>query len=379
MYSGLAAKLNGTMSLLSNRYIVQLDGIRCLAVSLVLLGHLSPLTLPVGELGVNLFFVLSGFLISRILMQSAEQSKGKPRGFATYLRKFFIRRTLRIFPIYYLCIAVLYVVGEESVRDYWPWLVTYTTNLYIAVTSSYMGSAGHLWSLAVEEQVYLFFPFLLFFVARKRLLSVFGVMGAVSIVLRAYFYFSGKAWIVPYVTVLTCLDCFSLGGLMAFLQLYRKEVSNKLFSKSTLVIVSLSAWLLVYCWSHYGIEEKYNLVKIVLDRLSGAVFGFFLIGRAVVGYSGFMGGLFGNPVSVYLGRISYGIYLYHGFVISQFHKSDTHIAVRAMKKVYRTFPVFEGSGLFFAAVVVVSTVAIASISWFLIERPINRLKDRVAG
>lgn len=241
-----------------------------------------------------------------------------------------------------------------------------------------MGSAGHLWSLAVEEQVYLFFPFLLFFVPRERLLLIFGVLGSLSLILRLYFYLSGKSWIVSYVTMFTCLDSFSLGGLMAMLQLYRKENFTKLFEKSSWVVGSLLVWLLVYCWSHYGIEEKYNVVKIVLDRFSGSVFCFFLIGRAVVGYTGVMAVFFGNPLSVYLGKISYGIYLYHNFVISQFHKPDTHIVVRAMKKIYRNIPVLEDSSFFFAFVVIVATVTVASVSWFLVERPINNLKDRYA-
>lgn len=366
------------MGATTTSYIKQLDGIRFLAVSLVLIAHLSPLTLPLGELGVNMFFVLSGFLISRILLQGTEKWKGKPKGFQNYLRKFLIRRTLRIFPIYYLSLVILYILGENSVREFWPWLATYTTNIYIAVNESYMGSAGHLWSLAVEEQVYLFFPFLLFFVPKKRLLVVFGVLGSLSVILRLYFYLSGTSWIVSYVTVFTCLDSFALGGVMALLQLYRKQTFTFLFQKSGLVVASLLVWLLVYCWSHYGIEEKYNVVKIVLDRLSGSVFCFFLIGRAVVGYTGFMAGFFSNPVSVYLGKISYGIYLYHNFVISQFHREDTYLVVRAMKKLYRIFPVLEESSLFFAAVVVIVTVSIASVSWFLIERPINELKDRYA-
>ncbi len=364
-------------------HIIQLDGIRFIAVALVLLAHLTDTSYPLGELGVTMFFVLSGFLISRILMQSREKLKNEPSGFGKYLRKFLIRRTIRIFPVYYLSILILYIVGEPSVRQFLPWLLIYGTNIYMALHETWMGSVDHLWSLAVEEQVYLFFPFLIFFVPKKNLVSVLVVMGILAVLLRLFFYLSGKNWMVSYVSMPACLDSFAFGGIMAWLQLYRKETFEKLFSKQWSALLGLLAWLSVYYWSHY-IElnyvpaNKYNMVKILLDRFIASAFCFFLIGNAVIGYTGVMAGFLENRVSVYLGKISYGIYLYHNFVFNSYHSGPNHPVVRFFNKMYRLFPGLHEFPPFHFVVVCMFTVIVAAISWHFFEKPINTLKDRYA-
>ena len=148
-----------------NSYVKSLDGLRFLAVSLVLLDHWSnyKLGFPASNLGVSLFFVLSGYLITGILLKSKDKDQANNFGHAKSLKLFYIRRTLRIFPLYYFILAVLYLTNEPAVRANIFWLATYMTNNYIAYTQQWMGSFDHLWSLAVEEQFYLFFPFVIFF------------------------------------------------------------------------------------------------------------------------------------------------------------------------------------------------------------------------
>ena len=373
------------MHVTSKGHIIQLDGIRFIAVALVLLAHLTNTPLPIGELGVTMFFVLSGFLISRILMQSRDKLKDQPDGFKKYLRKFLIRRTIRIFPVYYLCIFILYLLGVPSVHEFLAWLVLYGTNIYMASHEAWMGSVDHLWSLAVEEQVYIFFPFLIFFVPRKNLLPVLGIMGVLSVLLRLYFYLSGRSWIVSYVSMPACLDSFAFGGLMAWLQLYKIETFTRIFSKKWLVILGVLAWLGVYYWSRYIWlhdlpANKYNVVKIVFDRLIASAFCFFLIGSAVIGYTGLMAGFLENRVSVYLGKISYGIYLYHNFVFNHYHSysAPNHPVVRFFNKVYRHFPELKDFPPFQIVAVCAFTVMVAAISWHFFEKPINALKDKYA-
>ncbi len=373
------------MHVTAKGHIIQLDGIRFIAVGLVLLAHLTDTTLPIGELGVTMFFVLSGFLITRILMLSRDKLKDQPDGFKKYIRKFLIRRTIRIFPVYYLCILILYIIGVPSVRDHLGWLVLYGTNIYMAINEGWMGSVDHLWSLAVEEQVYLIFPFLIFFVPRKHLLTTLGVMGVFSVLLRLYFYLTGKSWIVSYVSMPACLDSFALGGLMAWLQLNKPKTFTAVFSQKWLVVASMALWYLVYYWSvQLGLQfdpvNKYNVVKIVGDRLAASVFSFFLIGSAAVGYHGLMAIFLENPVSVYLGKISYGIYLYHNFVFNHYHSYTVpnHPVVRFFNKVYRHFPDLQNYPSFQILVVIALTILVASISWHFFEKPINDLKDKYA-
>jgi peptidoglycan/LPS O-acetylase OafA/YrhL len=365
-------------------HIIQLDGVRFIAVGLVLVDHLFVAinNIPFGALGVTIFFVLSGFLISRILLKSKEKTQGTPGGFKKYLRKFLIRRTIRIFPVYYLIIALLFLFNVPPVREKLPWLALYGTNIYMSIHKTWLGSVDHLWSLAVEEQVYLFFPFLIFFVPRKWLIPVLAVMGLFSFGLRLYLFqsnpdFGPADWIVTYVSTPTCLDSFALGGLMAWLQLYKTDVFVRMFSKSWPVVCALLLWVLLQFWAK-SFDKPHNIAFVVLDRTVSSIFGFFLIGRAVMGFKGWMAVFLENSISVYLGKISYGLYLYHNFVYNHFHSGPMHPTVRLFRKIYQYVPDLRGSVAFEALIVAALTILVASVSWHFFEKPINALKDKYA-
>src|SRR5262249_49808445 len=125
-----------------------------------------------GMLGVDLFFVLSGFLITGLLLDA----KGRPH----YFRNFYARRTLRIFPLYYLVLAALFLVlphlatlpmNLETAREHQGWLWAYVANFYIAAQSSWaaLSYVSHFWSLAIEEHFYLIWPALVFLTTRETL------------------------------------------------------------------------------------------------------------------------------------------------------------------------------------------------------------------
>ncbi len=137
------------------KHFKQLDGLRFVAVFLVLIIHFATIIgmhFSAGYYGVELFFVISGFLITTILLKTEE-----PFGIA--YKKFIGRRTLRIFPIYYLTIFILFIIGNKYVHEYLIYCLTYTYNyIYFKVP---VNSISHFWSLGVEEQFYLFWPFLI--------------------------------------------------------------------------------------------------------------------------------------------------------------------------------------------------------------------------
>jgi peptidoglycan/LPS O-acetylase OafA/YrhL len=107
-----------------------------------------------GGLGVRLFFVLSGFLITGILIKCREMADAETRTSRFYIRQFYIRRILRIFPIYYLTIFLAFVFDVPGTREVWGWLATYTSNVYITLNNTWIARMGHFWSLAVEEHFY---------------------------------------------------------------------------------------------------------------------------------------------------------------------------------------------------------------------------------
>jgi len=369
-------------------HLLQLDGVRFIAVALVLFDHwmAGRVELPLGALGVTIFFVLSGFLITRILLSSKDKLSHQPgRGFSRYMKVFYIRRTLRIFPVYYLTLFVLYLVNEPPVRRTFAWLALYATNLYMAYFSTWMGTVDHLWSLAVEEQVYLFFPLLLFVVPRRwvPLTAALMIIGAVC--LRYVIFRARMPWFIGYVTMPACLDSFGLGAIMAFWWLYQRERFNQVFRSSGWVWASIGLFIIVLVATKLlpaipdprGWTGHHNIMSDVWERLAASLVGFFLIGRAVMGFTNpIMKWLLENPVSQYLGRISYGLYLFHNFVFNVYHTQPTHFSLRAWRRLTDIAPVLDSTYVFQFSFFFLLTVALATVSWYLIEKPINNLKDR---
>ncbi|WP_420149576.1 acyltransferase family protein [Spirosoma sp.] len=367
-------------------HLLQLDGIRFIAVGLVLFDHwtVTHIELPIGALGalgVTIFFVLSGFLITRILLSSKDKLSHLPNGgLSKYLKTFYIRRTIRIFPVYYLTLFVLALVNEPPVRQKFAWLALYGTNIYIALYHTWMGTVDHLWSLAVEEQVYLFMPLLLFFVPRRYVPLTALCMIVGSVALRYVLYRARLPWFIGYVSTPTCLDAFGLGALMAYGWLYQRDRFVQVFKSSLWVWLSLASFVLVCLVNNWIAVDSprgyHNVMSDVWERLAASLFGFFLIGRSVIGFEGIMKWVLENPVSQYLGRISYGLYLYHNFVYNVYHTQPTHFTIRAWRRITDILPFLNSSYFFPFCFYLTLTILLATISWYLIEKPINSLKDR---
>jgi peptidoglycan/LPS O-acetylase OafA/YrhL len=381
--------LSSTTSRPALNHLLQLDGVRFIAVGLVLCDHWLAgrveLQLELGALGVTIFFVLSGFLITRILLSSKDKLSNQPGGgLGKYLKIFYIRRTVRIFPVYYLTLFVLYALNEPPVRKAIGWLALYATNIYIVYNMTWLGTVDHLWSLAVEEQFYLFFPLLLFFVPRRWVLTTAMIMIVGAVTLRYAVDQARLPWFVNYVSTPTCLDSFGLGAIMAYWWLYQREQFERVFQSNIGLIVSILAlWLVVYLVdvlpdapSIVPVYGHHNVMSNVWERLAGSLVGFFLIGRAVLGFSGPMKWILENPASQYMGRISYGVYLFHNFVYNAYHTQPTHFTLRAWRRITDILPVLNSTYFFEFCFFLFLTVALATVSWFVIEKPINKLKDR---
>ncbi|GAB3886337.1 acyltransferase family protein [Spirosoma agri] len=368
-------------------HLRQLDGVRFLAVALVLFDHwmAGRVDLPLGALGVTIFFVLSGFLITRILLSSKDKLKDRPNGgLGKYLKIFYIRRTIRIFPVYYLVLVVLYALNEPPVRKTFGWLALYATNLYMAYYSVWMGTVDHLWSLAVEEQFYLFFPLLLFLVPRRWVPATAILMIVGAIALRYVLYRARAPWFIGYVTMPACLDSFGLGTIMAFWWLYQRERFQQVFQNTGWIWLSIGLFIAVVMLTKIvpavpdlqGWQGHHNIMSDVWERLAASLIGFFLIGRAVLGFGGPMKWILENPVSQYMGKISYGLYLYHNFVFNVYHTPPTHFTLRAWRRITDVVPLLNSSYIFPFMFYLSLTLLLATLSWFLIEKPINNLKDR---
>src|SRR6185437_13919219 len=179
----------------NNAYIIQLDGLRFFAILSVMIGHWlqwqinQPIIqgFPFGN-GVILFFVLSGYLITDILLRNKIKSIEISIPKATLLKSFYVRRILRIFPLYFVTIFFLFFINYKNTREIFPWLVTFSSNIYQSIHNVYVDDFNHFWSLAVEEQFYLFWPWLIILIPTKYSEKIIIGLIGLSVLTKVYLF-----------------------------------------------------------------------------------------------------------------------------------------------------------------------------------------------
>jgi peptidoglycan/LPS O-acetylase OafA/YrhL len=351
----------------------QLDGLRFLAIMGVIVQHnWGPPALPWifgpidwGLLGVRLFFVLSGFLITGILIGGREL--GERRLF--FMRQFYVRRFLRIFPIYYLVLVVVLLTAVEPARQVWPWLFSYTTNIYIWHNLNWMGHLGHLWTLAVEEQFYLVWPWLMLFLPRRWLVPALVGLVCLAPLYRLYasFHYAADAGYggsyTSFAFTFAVLDSLGLGALLALAADRYREEGERLRRVLTRVVLPLgvAGWLTLLAVFHYGKGGEH--VRLALDQTALALIFCWLVGCAAWGFRGSFGALLEWRPIIYLGKISYGIYIFHNLVPVVFGAAARKLGVD-----------YQDAGIVNFVASSLATFAVAALSWHFFEGPINGLK-----
>jgi peptidoglycan/LPS O-acetylase OafA/YrhL len=240
-------------------YLPQLDGLRVLAVGMVMMGHwwqwkwTQPILkgLPLVH-GVTLFFVLSGYLITRILLQENHIRIHNGQGYLPFMVRFYVRRTLRIFPLYYMVIFSLFLIDYPNARELFPWLLSYTTNIYQSIHNTYVGDFNHFWSLGVEEQFYLFWPWLLLAFPRSKSL-IWAMLGIAVLGMGTRIYLAvevGK-WMATSYFTLSCMPILAMGGIAPHLPFGLAAVPGCLcFSSCT--------WRVCFCKSSFNGDGTKN-------------------------------------------------------------------------------------------------------------------------
>lgn len=358
----------------SDGYMPQLDTLRTFAIFQVLISHWlideKWLKFPFGEAGVILFFVLSGFLITQILLISRNVAEIKNENRFHSAKQFYIRRFLRIFPIYYITLFILFYFNIQTAREDFIWYLTYTSNILYFKTQTWGGNLSHLWTLAVEEQFYIIWPFIILFIPKKYLLpAIIGIIlvGPLSrMIIFMQVALTERAYFVNLLTP-TCMDCFGLGALLAYFRIknrssfeFKTILSKALIIFCFLVMIFLSFYI---NYLSYLIKINTGIVYQTLFRLVVSAVSFYLIAKASAGFGGFMKKIMENKVLTYLGKISYGMYLYHNFI---------GLIYSGM-----SLPVIDNTIIRFAVYTII-LIALSSISWYLIEKPVNNLKKYFA-
>ena len=343
-------------SALSRPHIPLLDGLRMIAVLLVILNHAGFRRIP-ADLGVSVFFVLSGFLITWLLMKERE-AEG-----TIDLRSFYLRRAFRLLPAYYAYLAFALVVHFRhpgARTDIIAPALLYYANYFNATHGHPQTPISHTWSLAVEEQFYLLWPlaFLLLSRLSRRAMARSLAIAIVLVVSWRSFAFVrlglGRSW------VYNAFDCrfdnLAVGCLAAVLskETWFLRAARGVALHAALPLVPMG--LLVA--AHYRYEPLYQYtVGLTVDA--------FLIGLAIVqlvqlGESPAWRWL-DHRVPRYLGMISYPIYLWHGFAISP------------AKRLVGAPPWVK------VMAYVVVAVALGAASYHVIEKPFLRLRARLVG
>jgi len=323
-----------------------LDGVRGLAILLVLLHHFVGQTTATnsfeaaaiwlcsyGSLGVDLFFVLSGYLITGILYDS----RPKP----LYFRSFYIRRVLRIFPLYYGVLAIVFFVVPAipglrdseiaALRDHQAWAWLYGVNVYLAIQGRWaLSYIEHFWSLAVEEHFYLVWPLIVWLLAGKRrvFLTVSLAIAAVSLGGRAVASLSGASPVVTTVLTPFQLDALLLG---AFLAVYLRRPDAEAAARRALTAMALGGGallLLQFSLSHF-LE-----VGLQMRSLRGGAFHMVLtavlLWALVASPSSISSRFFCSHPMIALGKYSYGLYVYHHFLSFYFTRHGTEFTLASV-------------------------------------------------
>ncbi|HEX4769184.1 MAG TPA: acyltransferase [Bryobacteraceae bacterium] len=339
----------------SAKYIPELDGVRALTIGAVFLHHISthwrsclgPFAQAAvfGWVGVDVFFLLSGFLITAILLRA------KPGLQA--LKDFYVKRALRIWPLYYVLLGLMCL-------EILVYRKSYPVGLSVIFLQNFLpswpalGTFNQTWSLCVEEHFYLLWPLAVFFLPRRILPGVLVAVLCLSPVLRWYAIDHGIAPKLLYTASPFRFDSIALGSLIAFFTT-KGTLSLNMMRRVGPAAAILGASLVTWIFLHQ--DEWGQLSVFVYSWLALASGGILLIALAF--RNGAVGAFLRWSPLRYIGKISYGLYMLHPFVFG-------YIALK-----------MKGSaGL--AVALLISFVAAMS-SWHFMETPILRLKNRLTG
>lgn len=299
-----------------------------------------------GHAGVYMFFVVSGFVITRGLLRERDASQGRINVIA-----FYARRALRIWPIYYLSIAFYLLVWPGMSGSEALWHSAFLSNLYFSLNHG-DGFPIHFWSLSVEEQFYLVWPFITLLPSRI-LWKVCCVMIVAAPASRLYFYGHIHNVEATLYSLTSNVDCLAFGALLALFERGRRQGLS--FPHVFVAGIGAVLAMCVFAGDLSG-HWAYGIVlwPTAIGCLTASLIAWMDGSQTAITVAC-------RPTLQYLGRISYGIYLYH-LAVGRYLFDQTE--VRNM------------SPLAFFLIAFAITVVVASASWFLIEKPFVELGRR---
>ena len=369
-------------SKLSSRHITALDGLRGLAILLVVIHHIfevfhksSPLETmlihisDIGWSGVDLFFCLSGFLITGILVDSKGQEKA--------LRRFYYRRTLRIFPLYYASLIVIFLIYPNIVevdyqnsidKQWWYW--TYLVNVLISIPGEVGHTATHFWSLAVEEQFYLVWPFVVFALSKRKLLIVSIVLVVITPFIRWLFIELEYDRSMPYVLTISRMDSLLFGAVIALAM--RDARLSEIVQRYAPIALLIGTAAFLFVFLRQGTFARQELM-LTMGLTSLATIFASVIAITVNGKLLWLDKLLSNGFLVFFGKVSYSMYIMHGVIIAWlgkllFEYTHDNQLLWGMSGIPKM--------IIFSVLVLLLSSLVSWLSWHFFEKHFLRLKNK---
>lgn len=366
-----------------------LDGMRGIAVLAVMAFHFSEFSgisastvalgawhgiSSAGWIGVDLFFVLSGFLITGILYDS--------KGEAGYFRTFYTRRALRIFPLYYGVLAVFFLLlpllfpASDAVRantssQVWYW--THLSNVQIALDGWTASSfyLVHFWSLAIEEQFYLIWPVVVLLLSGRQLVRFCAAVMVFSLLLRAWLFATG-AGVSAYVLMPARMDTLAFGAVLAIalrdpsMHAHLRRLARPLAVACATLLCAVLVWR--------GALDKTDAVTGTIGfTLLGALFSAAMFFAVTTAAGSRWNRMLSSRVLRFFGKYSYALYVFHQPIALLLAATGLPLALGGLGA-----PELAAQVIYTAVAGTVSVVA-ALMSWNLYEKQFLKLKDRLAS
>lgn len=345
-------------------YIKELDGVRGIAALMVMFFHFffrletnDAFFLTVrkfsyfGETGVSMFFVLSGFLITRILINTRQSER--------FFYHFYLRRSLRIFPLYYLFLVVYYFLFPLVKQvPYDPFSMQAVYWIYMqdfALTFNWSSEGPtHFWSLAIEEHFYLFWPLLVYYLDNKKITYIISGIIITSLITRGLLISNNYEY--RFFTF-SRIDELAMGALLAILEAKGKLKQVKQNKQRFLLLFILSAIPLLLFWQDLTGESGNSFFKLTRFLIIGFAYFSFIGFIITASRSLYINRALRSLPLLYTGKVSYGLYVYHP------------ICFWLTKQVVKT-----GNHGLDMIVCFTSTYIVASCSYYLFEKRFLNLK-----
>ncbi len=351
---------------------IQLDGLRALAMLGICWDHWVPQAWNFGlpyEIGLYLFLVLTGYFITGSLLRSRDKaeaaSTGEPWRWKAW-KNFQWRRGLRIIVPYYVALAIAFVFLAPKLWHNLHWYLLYLTNFHIALLGEWPHGTSHFWSIAIQQQFYLFWPVVIWLTPRRFLSYAMILFAAMAPISRYFEHLLMPPFIWPGKISWGVFDFFGIGGLMALAIHQGFPLSSRLWK--ILGVIGCGFYFLVELGPRFGISlPPNNIGPLYSTILSFGLCG--VIATASIGWNNLAGKFLETRFLQKVGLLSYGIYLYHNLAPIILGKT---IPFLWMGPYADTIPQAALRTAAFAAL----TWAMTVISWKYLETPLNNLRAK---